>query len=200
MRFSAIALLAAASCAAPEWAGRHADQDGKDTLLDTRPNIEAAREMDQEGVRAFQEGRYADSTRYFRAAYRLGAPASELWNMARSLERLDDPAGAVGAIEAYLARRGQLSSQDRADAERELQTLRGRPSPLTVTTFPAAATVSLDAKRPLGSTPLTTEIPAGPHTIVVRRDGYVAVTRSVEARFGRAIIVALDLARAGGWP
>ena len=198
MRPLSIALLAAASCAAPDWAGRHADQDGKDTLLDSKPNIEAAREMDQEGVRAFQEGRYADSTRYFRAAYRLGAPPSELWNMARSLERLDDPAGAAGAIEAYLARRGQLSPQDRADAERELQALRARPSPLTVTTVPAGAAVSLDAGRALGSTPLTIDIPAGSHTIGVRREGYVATTRSLEARFGRAVIVSLDLARAAG--
>jgi hypothetical protein len=197
MRPLSIVLLAAASCAAPDWAGRHADQDGKDTLLDSKPNIDAAREMDQEGVRAFQEGRYADSTRYFRAAYRLGAPPSELWNMARSLERLDDPAGAAGAIEAYLARRGQLSPQDRSDAERELQALRARPSPLTVTTVPAGAAVGLDAKRALGSTPLTIEIPPGPHTIVVRRDGYVAITRSLEARFGRAVIVSLDLERAG---
>jgi hypothetical protein len=159
-----------------------------------RPNLDSARELDQEGVRAFRENRYADAIRYFRAAYRLGGPPSELWNLARSQERLDDPESAGASIEEYLALR-DLSPQDRGEAEHELHVLRTRPSTLTVTTTPPGATVVLDGRQALGPTPLSAELSAGSHTISVRREGFVEAKRSLDARFGRAVIVALDLER-----
>jgi hypothetical protein len=195
MRFLPIALLAAASCGPPAWQGR-LSSDEQETHVMARPNVESARELDQEGVRAFRDGRFADAARYFRTAYRLGGPSSELWNIARSLERIDDVEGAAAAIDAYLAHR-DLSSQDRAEAEHELYALRSHPSTLTVTTTPPGATVILDAKQVLGVTPLSVDLPAGAHSIALRRDGYAAQSRAVEARLGRAVIVALDLARAG---
>jgi hypothetical protein len=160
-----------------------------------RPNVDSARELDQEGIRAFREGRYADAIRYFRWAYRLGGPSSELWNIARSHEKLDDPEAAVEAIDEYLSLR-DLSAQDRREAERERAALRTRPSTLTVTTTPPGAAVTVDGKQTLGPTPFSVELPPGSHTIAVRRDGYVTQNRPLEARFGRAVIVSLDLARA----
>jgi hypothetical protein len=190
MRFLAIALLACSSCTLPALRGTHdADLEAR-----ARPNVDSARELDQEGVRAFREGRYADAIRYFRSAYRLGGPSSELWNIARSHERLDDAEGAVAAIEEYLALR-DLSAQDRAEAERELRALRSRASTLTVTTTPPGAIVTVDGKQTVGSTPLSVEVAAGAHTIAIRRDGFVPQTRPLEARLGRAVIVSLDLER-----
>jgi hypothetical protein len=157
--------------------------------------VAAARELDREGVRSFREGRYVDAVRYFRAAFALGGPPSELWNIARSREKLDDPEAAIAAIDEYLAQR-DLSPPDRAEADREGRALRARPSVLTVTTNPPGATVVADGKTVLGTTPLSVELSVGAHTIVLRRDGYLAETRPVEARFGRALIVALDLTRA----
>jgi hypothetical protein len=191
MRFSAIALLAANSCTLPTLRGAH---DTEPEAL-VRPNVDSARELDQDGVRAFRENRYADAIRYFRAAYRLGGPSSELWNIARARERLDDAEGAVAAIEEYLAQR-DLSARDRAEAERELRVLRSRGSTLTVTTTPPGAMVTVDGKQTLGPTPLSVEVPAGAHTIAIRRDGFVPQTRPLEARFGHAVIVSLDLERA----
>jgi hypothetical protein len=187
MRISAIALLAATSCALP---GRGDADDEHDARA--HPDLGSARELDQEGVRAFSDSRYADAIRYFRAAYRLGGPASELWNIARSHERLDDAEGAATAIGEYLALRA-LSAQDRAEAERELRTLRTRPSMLTVTTTPSGALVTVDGKQTVGPTPLSVEVAAGAHTIAIRRDGFAPQTRPFEARFGRAVIVSLDL-------
>jgi hypothetical protein len=191
MRLSAIALTAAVSCALPASLG------GADSEPDVsaRPNLDAARELDQEGVRAFREGRYADAVRYFRAAYRLGGPSSELWNLARSQEKLDDSEAAAAAIEGYLSLR-DISPPDRAEAEQELHVLRTRPSTLTVTTTPPGATVVVDGKQAVGPTPLSVEISAGSHTIAVRHDGFVQWSRTLEARLGRALIVALDLERA----
>src|ERR1700744_293062 len=58
------------------------------------PTVDAARELDQQGVRSFRAGRYADAIDYFRAAYRLGGPSSELWNIVRCREGMDDAEGA----------------------------------------------------------------------------------------------------------
>jgi hypothetical protein len=192
MRLSAIALTAAAvSCALPP---SRSGADGEPDIR-ARPNLDSARELDREGVRAFRENRYADAIRYFRAAYRLGGPSSELWNLARSQERLDDPESAVASIQEYLALH-DLSPQDRAEAEHELQVLRTRPSMLTITTTPPGAAVIVDGRQTLGPTPFSAELSAGSHMISVRMGGFLEEKRSLDARFGRAVIVAVDLERA----
>jgi hypothetical protein len=195
MRLAVLALLATAACVqggarGPGWP----DDDASDRR--GKPDLEAARELDQQGVRAFREGRFSDAVHYFRSAFHLGGPSSELWNVARSRERMDDVETAAGVIEQYLARR-DLSVEDRAEADRELQALRWRPSVLTVVTAPPGATVTVDGKQTAGPTPVSLDVRSGPHTLVVRRDGYTAESRSAESRFGRAILLWIDLARAG---
>jgi hypothetical protein len=192
MRLAAFAFFATTAACIP---GSPEPRDAPGTARHGRPDLEAARELDQQGVRSFREGRYGDAIRYFGAAYRLGAPSSELWNVARSRERMDDVEGAAASLEQYLAQR-DLGLQDRAEAERELQALRARPSVLTVTTVPAGALVMLDGKQAAGPTPISIEVHAGPHTLSIRRDGYSTEVRPLEARLGRAVIVSLDLVRA----
>jgi hypothetical protein len=157
--------------------------------------MNAARALDQEGVRSFREGRYADAVAYFQAAYKSGGPSSELWNIARTREKMDDVEGATETLDAYLALK-DLSPQDRAEAQREGQALRDRPSIVTVVTDPPGAAVAVDGKPAAGATPLSVEVRAGSHAVAVRRAGYAPETRDVQARLGRAVIVTLDLARA----
>jgi hypothetical protein len=192
MRLSAIALLATTACVQ---VGVHEPgvDDTRAPGRRARPDLEAARELDQQGVRAFRDGRFSDAIRFFVAAYRLGAPSSELWNVARSRERMDDLETAAAAIEQYLAQT-DLGPQDRADAEHELQALRTRPSVLTVITEPSGAVVTVDGKQTAGPTPVTIEVRPGPHSIAVHHDGYATETRPLEARYGRAVIVSLVLA------
>ncbi len=189
-----LALLALSACTP---AAARSARDEKDDPPGGRstPDLEGARELDQSGVRAFKEGRFADAIRFFRAAYRRGAPASELWNIARCDERLDDAERAVHAIDEYLAQR-DLPPADRADAERELRGIASRPSMLTVTTVPPGALLVIDGRQTVGPTPVTVDVGAGSHTLTLRRDGFAPETRPFEARYGRAIIVSLDLARA----
>jgi hypothetical protein len=195
MRLAVLAFLATAACVQTGSRGLESpDDDASDHR--GKPDLEAARELDQQGVRAFREGRFADAIRYFRSAYHLGGPSSELWNVARSRERMDDPETAEGVIEKYLARR-DLSAEDRAEADRELQALRWRSSVLTVITAPPGATVTVDGQQTAGPTPVSLDVRTGRHTLVVHRDGYATESRPVESRFGRAIILWLDLARAG---
>jgi hypothetical protein len=187
----AISALCAVAC---EPVNRRGVDDPVGPRRTSAPDLESARELDQSGVRAFRDGRYADSIRFFRAAYRMGGPSSELWNIARCLERLDDAEAASSAIDEYLAHR-DLAPADRAEAEREAHALRARPSLLTVTTVPGGAVVTIDGKQTVGPTPVSIDVPPGTHSIAVRHDGYATETRPLEARFGRAVIVSLDLSR-----
>jgi hypothetical protein len=190
-RSLAIALLVTTGCSIHSLHPRSDDEPWDDAV--TR-NVDAARELDQEGIRSFRDARYGDAILYFRSAHRLGGPSSELWNIARSLERMDDAEGACQAISEYLAERG-LAPQDRMEAEREAHALRARPSALTVTTTPTGALVSLD-RKPVGPAPVTVEIPPGAHVVTIVREGYAPAEATVTARFGRAAIVSLDLSRA----
>lgn len=195
MRLVVIALLGSVACIPPAArAGGTGDDDGPPKR--GTPDLESARELDQQGVRAFRDSRFADAIRFFRAAYTRGAPSSELWNIARSRERMDDPEHAVLAIEEYLAQ-PDLSPQDRGDAERELHTLRTRTSLLTVTSVPSGSIVTVDGKAAPSPTPVTVEIRPGAHTLALHHDGYADDTRFIEARYGRAVIVSIDMARAG---
>jgi outer membrane receptor for ferrienterochelin and colicins len=166
------------------------------SLTPTAANLDAARELDRQGVRAYGEGRFNDATLFFRASYRLGGPPSELWNIARCEERLDQPESAAHAIEAYLSRAG-LSPEDRAGAQRELTMLRARPSALSITSTPNGAAVTVDGTSAVGATalvtPMSLELVPGTHTIVIKREGYRPQTIRVEARFGRAVTVDVTL-------
>jgi PEGA domain-containing protein len=172
-------------------------ENAGDTLASRRKpgaaNVVGARELDRQGVRAYADGRYSDAVVLFRESFTLGGPASELWNIARSEERQDHPESAAKAIEAYLAQTG-LTPEDRAGAERELESLRARPSLVTVTSTPPGASVTVDGLT--GSqavTPVTFEVTPGAHTLALRRDSRAAQTVRIDARFGRAIVLDVTL-------
>ncbi len=190
----ALATSAACGCVATTGRARGVDEDDARKPR-TAPDLDSARELDQAGVRAFKEGRFGDATRLFRAAYRRGAPVSELWNIARCEERMDDGERAAKTIEEYLAQR-DLGPTERAEGERELRALSSRPSQVTITTVPSGAVVVIDGKQTVGPTPLSVELSAGQHSISVQHEGFATEVRPLTARFGRAIIVSLDLARA----
>jgi PEGA domain len=156
-------------------------------------DLERARALDQQGVRAFREGRYNDAVRYFSEAFKLGGPSSELWNIARSYVKLDQPEAATHELERYLAQ-SDLSAEDRAGARRELEEIAHRRSTVTIASSPTGAFVAVDGRR-IGKTPTSVDVSAGEHTVAVQREGYPPHLERVVARYGRAIIVD---ARLGG--
>jgi PEGA domain len=156
--------------------------------------VARARVLDQQGVRAYKDGRYNDAIRYFSEAFKLGGPASELWNIAKCHLRLDEPDQASDAYDRYLMQTG-LTPQDKAEAREELEELRRRRSILTVASAPSRATVFVDGKRsePAGTTPFSVQLAPGSHKIEIEQTGYKPYTKEVEAKYGRAIIVDAQL-------
>ncbi len=156
-------------------------------------DLDAARELDQQGVRAFAAGRYREAIRYFNEAWRLGGPPTEIWNIARCHDRLDEPEESAKAIEQYLAIPA-VGGDERTDAQRELERLKTRPSILIAVTAPAGAAITVDG-QPVGVTPVSLEVAAGSHTVIFKRDGYAAKTTRVDAHFGRGVILEVELAK-----
>jgi hypothetical protein len=162
-------------------------------------DMERARLLDQQGVRAYKEERYNDAIRFFEEAFHIGGPPSELWNIARCHLRLDDPEDAAKEIERYLGQSG-LSPEDRAEATQQLHEIQHRHSTLTVASSPSGATVFVDNKRgaPAGVTPATIDLPPGSHTVYVEKPGYEPYDKSVDAKYGRALLVDTQLSRSSG--
>ncbi len=189
--FAAALVLAFASGCGPT-----ATKPVKKPSVTRAQDLAAARELDQEGVRAFTDGRFRTAMEFFDAASKLGGPASELWNMAKCQQKLEDGEGAASTIERYLARK-DLSVDDRAEANRELGEIRRRPSRVTVITEPAGATVVVDDKRQvvMGKSPTSFDLAPGDHTLRVELPGHSPTTKSITTNFGRPIIVELSLSK-----
>ncbi|WP_394833852.1 PEGA domain-containing protein [Pendulispora rubella] len=157
--------------------------------------IVRARGLDQQGVRAFREGRFRDAIRFFTAARRLGGPSSEIWNIARCHQRLDEPEDAARALEGYLEQTDLMPSE-RAEATRELNELRRRPSQMAIDSDPAGASVTVDGKPAGSPTPVGLDVAPGPHRVRVEHPGHRVYEADVEARYGRAILVSAKLVSA----
>jgi hypothetical protein len=157
------------------------------------PSVELAKDLDHEGVRAYSGGRYHDAALLFRESRRLGGPSIELWNEARCFERTSDLEHAAQVLEDFLSQ-SDLTPEDRAQAERELSLIQAKPSVITVTTAPPGAVLAIDG-QPAGLSPTSLEVGAGAHVIAVRHPGYRAETQRVEARFGRGIVLELELVK-----
>lgn len=175
------------ACAAGVARPVHAQEPQRATTRD----IARAQVLDREGAKAYESGRFNDAIRYFEEAYRLGGPPFELWNIAKCHLRLDQPEQAAEMLERYLAT-PNLPPEDQKEAMQQLEELRSRESTLTISSEPPGAEVQIDGRTPPianGRTPLSVNVPPGPHTVTLSFGSRGTVTRQVEARYGRAIIV-----------
>ena len=151
-------------------------------------DLARARALDQQGAKAYADGRYNDAIRYFEEAFRLGGPAFEQWNIAKCHLRLDQPEQAADMLEKYLAT-PNLPAEDQREAQEQLDELRKRSSTLTVSSSPSGATVTVDGKPAPGKTPLSVTVGPGPHAVAVSHPNHAIYNKQVEARYGRAIIL-----------
>lgn len=194
MRLLALVLLSLALLAGPRPA--LAQRPPASPSPPRAEDLARARSLDQQGARAYGDGRYNDAIRYFEEAYRLGGPPFELWNIAKCHAKLDQPDQAADFLERYLAT-PTLPAEDREEATQQLEALRRRPSTLTLASTPSGAAVLLDGKPVEGSprTPTSFLVPPGPHTISLSAPNHATHLQTIEARYGRAIILDLPLGK-----
>jgi tetratricopeptide (TPR) repeat protein len=149
----------------------------------------------QEGVRAYEAGRYKDAIDCFREADSLAPSPALSFNAALAHDKLLDTAGALAHYREYLrrdpaAQRAQGVRQRIRELETELA--RRGVQQITVQSQPAGATVVIDDK-PLGVTPWTGVLEPGSHGLQLRFPGYADFAQRVELTLEQALTVDFSL-------
>jgi hypothetical protein len=156
--------------------GAHAQDDA----------LARARFLDQQGARAYAEGRFRDAATLFNESFRAGGPATELWNVARCQLKLEDPDAARRTLQAYLDR-NDLGADDRAEGQRLEGEISKRISTFVVASTPAGAAVAVDG-HVVGATPYTSTLLPGAHEVVIG-----STTKHIVAKDGRTIVLSVEL-------
>jgi tetratricopeptide (TPR) repeat protein len=160
-------------------------------------NPEAQVQFEQ-GVSAYEDGRYRDAVDRFKEADRLAPSPLLSFNIAKVYERMQDPKSALAAYREYLRRLpdadNRLETSQRI-AELELTLQKQGIQQVTIVTSPPGATVLIDDTA-RGVTPWTGELAPGPHHLVVRLPEHTDATRTFELPARHAIDLELQLAPA----
>lgn len=154
-----------------------------------------AKKKFEEGVQAFEEGRFSDAVDLLEEADRAMPNPAFAYNIALAYDAMGDAAAALAAYRQYMreARGAEDSVEvlERISAlEYELQA-KGIQQ-VTVQSTPDHATVELDG-RPVGVTPWTGEIAPGRHELTLTKRGYEEASRTFELPRDRAVDVVLAL-------
>lgn len=139
------------------------------------------------GRQLYRDGRFTDAAAEFRAALAMFPQSAKLaFNLARSLERAGDLAGAIEHYRLYT----KLDPQaiDRAEVEALIPTLQSRleadwPT-MAIVSHPSGARIRVDGEARPETTPATLRLPPGPHTVRLQLDGHTDADRLVELKAG----------------
>jgi hypothetical protein len=166
------------------------------------PSPAAARAAKQEaatrfrkGLELYNDGDYQAALVEFRRAYDLAPSYQVLYNIGQVYFQLQDYAGALTALERYLAEGGAgVPAARRADVEKDVAKLRQRVAHLEVATSVDDAEVALD-DAPIGKTPFPKPVlvSAGKHKLTATKSGRVTATKVFEIASGDTLKLSLDL-------
>lgn len=163
-----------------------------------RPSEAAKRqalELYEQGSEAFAALQYADAVHLFLRADQQARSASFAYNIATAYEQLGDSSHALEWWRRYLRREPEAA--ERAHVERRIkwfeQKLRARGvQQITVRSTPEGATVHID-QRPVGVTPWTGDLVAGPHQVDLQLAGHEPKQQTFELDGARALDLSLTL-------
>jgi hypothetical protein len=168
---------------------------------------EEARQHFRAGVSFLQDpdgARYEEAYREFKAAYAASPSWKILGNLGLSAMKLERDGDAVDAFEKYLAQGGdQIDATERAQVERDLQTLRVGLVTLTLQTVPVGATFvdqrvpnrgeAIMNKYDATQGPLVVRVRSGLHRITARLAGYEDSVWEVDAAAGSSASHSFEL-------
>lgn len=161
-----------------------------------------ARVRFEQGLSAYQEGRYRAAVEHFKEADRLAPSARLSFNIALAYERMSDTPNALAAYRDYL-RRAPAAENGAATsvriAELELALQRTGVQQVSVITTPPGATVRVDDVS-RGVSPWTGELPPGQHRLELQAPGYKDASHVFELPARHAIDLLYDLERTAAAP
>lgn len=178
---------------------------GKDAKEKKKEGKEEKGEKDaladyKKAVQLAQKEQWADALALFAQAHEKGAPSVVHYNMGRCLEKLGKIEEAAAQYTLYL---DAPDATDVNDVVAKIDELRATPSAVTIDSVPAGATVvekAAGVETVKGTTPLTIELAAGEHLLVVGKAGFQEAALTASAGFGRKIALKAELAPAKAVP
>ena len=139
----------------------------------------------EQGVKLYQQGKFADAIKAYSAAHQLAPHPDALFNIARCHENLGKFSLALQHYQQALAL--STDPKSRADLQRRIQQLRTRPVKVFVTSQPSGAQVTVDgqAAPARGKTPLVVLLKPGEHVLLYRKDGFMLAAGRVVVKLGQ---------------
>jgi hypothetical protein len=165
-----------------------------------------AEELTGEARAAFERGRelfehddFATAHAKFRQAYDLAKSPRLLWNMAACSAKLKRYARAIGEVDRYLDAGGVSLSPDAQERARAFSNeMKSYVTEATVRVSPSDSALSLDDEpRPLRSGTATLFLEIGKHGLRVEKDGFEAVSRTVDVGDIGKMAIRIDLVPTG---
>jgi hypothetical protein len=159
-----------------------------------------ARQLYAEGVKAYQQSRWADARASFLAAWALSKHYTIAGNLGDCELRLGMHRDAAEHLERYareIEKDGTSTAQERKAGQARYAEARGKVGEVNLEVSVAGAEVYVDGKL-AGTAPLEAPVflEAGSHTIEARSELFPTARKTVEARAGAAEAVVLVLRRA----
>jgi hypothetical protein len=173
---------------------------------------DAARQHFETGVSLLQDpdgARYEEAYREFRTAYAASPSWKILGNLGLCAMKLERDGEAIDAFQKYLAEGGaEIPPDERAQVERDLQTLKVGSSAVTLSGLAAGDTV-VDRRVPLSgnavvnsydvaAATLALRVRAGRHSLVLQRPGQPDTGWQFDATSGGSVEHAFEPAPAAG--
>ncbi|MCA9597230.1 MAG: PEGA domain-containing protein [Myxococcales bacterium] len=143
----------------------------------------------------YQDGDYAGAKLKFERAYDLSKDARLLWNVAAAEKNLRHYSKVIRALERYLAEGGDtISDEDRADAERLIQTVSEFVTKVRFDVNEPGATVTVDADD-VGQTPIADPVlvDMGRRTIKATKTGFKDASVKQDLPGGEEVTIKLKL-------
>jgi hypothetical protein len=151
-----------------------------------------------EGRRLFDQELYEAAIERFRQAQELMPAPANLYNIAKSYERLGASSLCVDAFDSYLRAYKEAHGRpapDAVDVRNAIEKCRlGARIPLSIESDPPGASVYLgDMTKLLGQTPYATTTDPGTFRLRLTLDGHVSFDRTLEVRPGEPLKVVFKL-------
>lgn len=164
--------------------------------------VEEAKRRFQRGRELYEDNDFQAALVEIRRAYELAPTYRLLYDLGLVYSQLQDYPNALRSFQRFLQDgKGEVSAQQREEAQREIEKLKGRVATLRITTNRLKAEVSID-DTPVGTTPLAEPIlvSAGRRKITATLKGHAPATKTVEVAGQETLDVSLDLVEvaAGG--
>lgn len=161
---------------------------------------EVARQRYNEGVKAFDAGKYEDARSAFLQAYALKRHPAVLLNLGLSEARSNHPEDAGNHLQQFLREFTSASAEERATAEKAIADAKKKASRIIIAVDTMGADVSVDGAL-VGKSPVPDPVfvKPGKHVVVGQANGKTT-TVTVETKLGQDASASLALGGGGATP